>query len=168
MTERVLSMKQRVGNDVTSPEPQQPKDDKTPAVSERIVAAVFGLFFSGIGLAVLVGSLESFGSFHSPPLFFRVVGFLMSMPPLAIGALIIYAAVTGKTPKALAAGSRDRAMRLLDKKLRSPGDAAQATPMGSYSCPCCAAPLGSGADVSPSGDAKCSHCGSWFNVRHGG
>jgi hypothetical protein len=161
-------VKQRIGNGVTLSEPQQPREDYTPGASERIVAAVFGLFFGGIGLAVLVGSLESFGSFQSPPLFFRVVGFLMSLPPLAIGGLMIYAAVTGKAPKALAAGSRERAMRLLDKKLRSAGDAAQATPTGSYICPRCAAPLGSGADVSPSGDAKCSHCGSWFNVRHGG
>jgi DNA-directed RNA polymerase subunit RPC12/RpoP len=33
-----------------------------------------------------------------------------------------------------------------------------------YHCPACGAPLAEGADVSPHGDAKCTHCGSWFNI----
>ncbi len=35
---------------------------------------------------------------------------------------------------------------------------------GNYACPSCGASLTDNADVSPLGDAKCGHCGRWFNV----
>ncbi len=35
---------------------------------------------------------------------------------------------------------------------------------GGYTCHKCGATLTPGADVSPSGDVKCSYCNSWFNI----
>jgi hypothetical protein len=161
-------MYQPTGTTTVPHERQTAMNEKMPSASERIIAGVCGLFFGGIGLGILGGNLESFGEFHSPPLFFRFVGILMSLPPLAIGAMFLFAAITGKAPRALAASSRDRAGRLLGKRHRSQSDQEHATPPGTYTCPRCAAPLNSGTDVSPNGDVKCNHCGSWFNVRHGG
>ncbi|HVE59795.1 MAG TPA: hypothetical protein VNB22_23485 [Pyrinomonadaceae bacterium] len=33
-----------------------------------------------------------------------------------------------------------------------------------YQCKNCGAALGEKADVSPSGDVKCSYCNKWFNI----
>ena len=36
-----------------------------------------------------------------------------------------------------------------------------------YNCDQCGAALGDNADVSPSGDFKCSYCGKWSNIHQG-
>ncbi|MCA8988416.1 MAG: hypothetical protein KDA78_12275, partial [Planctomycetaceae bacterium] len=63
----------------------------------RIIGAVFGLTFGGIGLTLLI-SLWSvpFHSFHSPPMFFRITGSLMSLPFIAIGLGTLYQIIAGK------------------------------------------------------------------------
>ncbi|MFO0899561.1 MAG: hypothetical protein U0836_19205 [Pirellulales bacterium] len=127
----------------------------------RIVGGVFGFTFAGIGLAVLgfmwgfLGG-DAFGGFGGPPLFFRIFASLIALPFVVVGGAALLAAITGKamasTPAGIVQGIATRS---------------NATPTAArYECPQCSSPLADRSDVSPHGDAKCGHCGSWFNV-HG-
>ena len=115
----------------------------------RFIGGVFGLVFAAIGLTVIV-FLWSSGSddFHSPPLFFKIFGSLIAVVFVLVGGTLGVSALRGKS------------------SLVSPAAGAPVTPQpaGGYQCPQCAAPLGPNADVSPSGDVKCSFCGRWFNI----
>lgn len=120
----------------------------------RIIGFVFGFVFFGVGCSVLVFLWsQSFGGFGSPPLFFRIVGSFISLAFVAMGGGICYAAVTGRGPAARLGPGR-----------RLGGSGPAASSGGSYECPQCGAPLSSEADVSPSGDVRCSFCKAWFNV----
>lgn len=142
-----------------------PMENPTPNIGERVLAGAFGTCFGGVGLAVLSMNLFSWGSFHSPPVFFRIFGICMSIPFIAVGGTLVVAAITGKKPKAFGQNLRDRASHLLDQADRASRREATAERRASYACPHCGAPLGDGADISPSGDVKCDHCRAWFNVR---
>lgn len=127
----------------------------------RIVGGVFGVAFGGIGLAVLgfmwgfLGG-DAFGGFGGPPLFFRIFASLIALPFVAIGGAALIAAITGK---AIASTTAGIAQGIATRSSASPAAAC-------YECPQCGSPLADRSDVSPHGDAKCGHCGSWFNV-HG-
>lgn len=115
----------------------------------RLVGAVIGCVFAGIGLTLL-GFLWSqpFGGFHSPPLFFRIFGSLIAIPFAFIGGFTAFKAITVSAERHL------------------PSKRSEMRPSQSYACPHCNAPIGDESDVSPSGDVKCTYCKSWFNIHH--
>ena len=111
----------------------------------RLIAGVFG----AIGLVVIV-SLWTADGLGEPPLFFKLVGTLMA----SIFALVGGAGALGLEPPAPPIGSTRGASRA------GPQGAAQ------LACTNCGAALEEGADVSPSGDVKCTYYQRWFNI-HG-
>ena len=121
----------------------------------RFVAAVFGLVFFGIGLTVL-GSLW-LSADDQPPLVFRLFGSFIAIAFVAMGGAMAFGAIFGKMM--LSPVARVQAMA------KSMGISPAPAGAVSYTCPHCNAPLQNRADVSPSGDAKCTFCNSWFNVR---
>lgn len=143
--------------------PSPPTPPAPPGV--RIVFSLFGFIFAGIGITVIVFLWsEPFDSFHSPPLFFRIFGsfialaFIIFGGAMGIGTLMA-GRKPGQDPAAWAVEARDQ----LRQQAGQPADPVAA---GRYACPRCGAPLADKADVSPMGDARCIHCGSWFNI-HG-
>jgi hypothetical protein len=132
---------------------------QTTPLGGRLIAGVFGLVFLGIGLTVMVSLwAEPFGGFGSPPVVFRLVGSFISLPFVAFGVLMCFAAIAGRVPPTM--GRSSRGGNLVDdgqpQGPSSPG----------YSCPHCGAPLAEGDSISPHGDVKCAHCDCWFNI-HG-
>ncbi|MFK7778896.1 MAG: hypothetical protein QM501_12385 [Gimesia sp.] len=127
------------------------KHHETITKGARIIGAVFGCVFVGIGLLVL-GFLWSqpFNGIHSPPLFFRLFGSLVAIPFVAIGGFSAYASIVGI--------SRPKSNWITSTAI--------STKQGSYTCPKCNAPLSDNIDVSPLGDVKCGYCDSWFNIHH--
>jgi hypothetical protein len=121
-----------------------------------------GFVFAGIGVTVLVFMWgTSFDDFHSPLLFFRIFASFIAIAFVAIGGGIGVSALRGRPP-----GAGAGAVPTITPATGS--RPAAATSAGGYKCPRCAAPLGAGADVSPSGDVKCAFCGQWFNIHRGG
>jgi hypothetical protein len=117
----------------------------------RFVFGVFGFAFLGVGLTVLGFLwLTPFDTFGSPPLIFRIFGSFIAISFVAVGGSAAWSAISGKLTSRMPA---------IAGQLR----AVHAVP-GSYTCPHCAAPLQARADVSPSGDVKCTFCNAWFNV----
>ncbi|HYE17248.1 MAG TPA: hypothetical protein VEA69_02330 [Tepidisphaeraceae bacterium] len=130
--------------------------DGVPAAGRFVVGAV-GFLFAGIGITVLIFLWAApFDEWGSPPLFFRVFGSFIALMFVLVGGTVGLTAVRGKPASP---------MRWLGAK---PPVAEPGPRVGGYSCPHCAAPLGAGADVSPSGDVKCTFCGRWFNVHRQG
>ena len=116
-------------------------------------ARLVGIIPLGIGLSVLGFLwLTPFNEFGSPPLFFRIFGSFIALAFVLVGGGMIAAS-----------------FGLRGVKLPRPGDPGvppappQAGAVG-YQCVHCGATLGENADVSPHGDAKCAHCGRWFNI----
>jgi hypothetical protein len=123
----------------------------------RVIAGVFGFAFAGIGLTVLVFLWGApWDEFGSPPLFFRLVGSFIAVVFVVVGGMSALGAITGGG---------------LKPRINFPGtggpperqSGGPANPSG-YVCPHCGAPLGKGAEVSPSGDVKCTYCSTWFNI----
>ena len=124
--------------------------------AHRVVGAVVGFAFAAIGI-ILIGWLwlQPFGFMH-PPLIFRLFGTMIAIVFVAVGSTAGMAAWKG-------GGVLQDAMR---RRLRqSTGrDARAGETATGYQCPNCGAALGDDADVSPSGDAKCVYCRTWFNI----
>jgi DNA-directed RNA polymerase subunit RPC12/RpoP len=122
----------------------------------RIMLALFFTVFPlGVGLVLLFYLwFGSFGEFGAPPPFFRAMGSLIGLAFVAFGAMLVYGSLKVRGSSLMA----DVARLTHDLPKGVEGQAV-------YDCPRCGAPLAGSADVSPSGDAKCHHCGSWFNVR---
>ena len=119
------------------------------AVIGRLISCVFG----AIGLVVIV-SLWTAEGFNEPPLFFKLVGTLIA----SVFVLVGFAGALGLQPKAPPSGP-----------IRGASPASrQAGRQGAVQLACtnCGAALGEAADVSPSGDVKCTYCQRWFNI-HG-
>ncbi|MBD3676413.1 MAG: hypothetical protein HUJ26_23120 [Planctomycetaceae bacterium] len=129
-------------------------DEQAPMAFRVFFGLFFGLF-GGIGLTVL-GFLwgAPWNEFGSPPLFIRIFGSFIALGFVMFSAFGIYAAITGQVKRA---GSRSR----FSNQSSSASDSAD----DSYHCPSCGAGIGAGEEISPSGDVKCAHCNSWFNVR---
>ena len=129
---------------------RMPKQEIT--IAHRIIPAVFGFAFLGIGLTVIISLWAApFGDFMSPPLFFRVFGSFIALVFVVVGGTIGWLAIFATAPVGVPSTPSDRST-------------GQGHRVANYTCPKCGAPLGDRADVSPSGDAKCTHCGGWFNV----
>ncbi|MFT7679401.1 MAG: hypothetical protein ACI8QC_003402 [Planctomycetota bacterium] len=115
----------------------------------RFVPFVFGL----IGVLVIV-SLWTMEGFGAPPLFFKLFGTLIASVFCLTG---FGAAIHG--PDRLNSGRPGEGRRRGKRNRRSAPSSA-----GGYTCPHCQGGLESGADVSPSGDVKCTFCDRWFNI----
>lgn len=125
---------------------------KNITTGARFVGAVIGCVFAGIGICVISFLwLQPFGSFHSPPLFFRVFGSFVAIPFIAIGSFTAYSSIKAKG--------------ILQKANFERSESVSAKSV-SYTCPKCNAPLSDNIDVSPHGDVKCNYCNSWFNIHH--
>jgi hypothetical protein len=133
------------------------KPHTASAFPKLMLALFFAIFPFGVGLALLVflwsGGHDEFGA---PPLFFRVMGSLIALAFVGFGATLIYGTLAMRGPASFAA----RAASLASQAAK--GASAHSL---ARDCPRCGAPLADAADVSESGDTKCQHCGSWFNVR---
>lgn len=115
------------------------------AIIGRLISGVFG----AIGLVIIV-SLWTAEGFGEPALSFKLVGTLIAQ----IFVLVGVAGALGLQPKAPPIGP------IRGASPRGRPGAAQ------LACTNCGASLGEGADVSPSGDVKCTYCQRWFNI-HG-
>jgi hypothetical protein len=113
------------------------------------VAAVFGFAFALIGVLVFGNLwLEPFGFMHTP-LFFRLFGSVIAL------VFVVFGGTLGTT------AIRNRPLSSVTRRGARSQDAGGAV---GYQCPSCGAGLSDSADVSPSGDAKCAYCRTWFNV----
>ncbi len=118
----------------------------------RFIFGIFGFAFFGIGLTVLGFLwLTPFDRFDSPPIFFRIAGSFIAICFVGFGGTMAWSAISGKLTPAMP--------DVVALSNQSKGSAP-----GSYICPHCGAPLQTRADVSPSGDVKCTFCNAWFNV----
>jgi hypothetical protein len=95
-------------------------------------------------------------------LFFRVFGTFVALPFVFIG-VAGFRASSLSSHEHLIQRAQDRAESLSQASIVPPSSPPPTSSAG-YVCPSCSAPIGTGADVSPHGDVKCSHCGRWFNV----
>lgn len=102
--------------------------------------------FGFIGIIVLVSLWGGSSDFGRPPLVFRLFGSMIAMAFILMGFGM---------PLSLLRKSRGKA-GLLDGTISKP-------PPSQMDCPNCGANLGK-AEVSPSGDVKCSYCNGWFNI----
>jgi hypothetical protein len=130
---------------------------------QAILGIVFGLVFFGIGISVMAFVWTESG-FGAPPLFFRIFATLIAIPFVVVGGMAAYGSI--QVLRGSHAGA-DQIASLLQHSghARTPDDeSATSGSRVSYTCPACGAPLARGAEVSPHGDVKCTHCGGWFNV----
>ncbi|MES2660841.1 MAG: hypothetical protein V4689_19605 [Verrucomicrobiota bacterium] len=111
---------------------------------------LFFSIFGFIGIAVMAFLWGSGDGFGSPPLFFKVFGSF-----IALGFMVMGFGV----PLSLLR-KRKGVVELMEEMIPKP-------PPAQLACPNCGANLGN-ADVSPSGDAKCSYCKGWFNIHRRG
>lgn len=121
---------------------------------------LIGLFPLGVGLLSLcfVWTLPA-------PIFFKLFGSLVS------GFFILHGwtwlTLAGRRSGGAAGHLRDlvEVARSLQSQRSDPPSTAP-PPAKGYQCAQCGAVLDQNADVSPSGDVKCSYCQRWFNI-HG-
>ena len=117
-------------------------------VKPPLFLLLFFSIFGFIGVAVLFFLWFGGDGFGSPPLFFRVFGSFIALGFMAMGFGVPFGAI--KKAKSLAHGEG------------TDGSAEG----GGYQCPNCGANL-KDAEVSPSGDVKCSYCDGWWNIHRG-
>jgi hypothetical protein len=114
---------------------------------------IFFSLFGFIGLTLLIflwfGSMDAMGD---PPLIFKLVGSFISLGFMAMGF--------GMPVTAILAWARGEIPKDDEDEIESDGGSAKAA--SGYRCPHCAAGLGEAAEVSPSGDVKCSYCNKWM------
>ena len=116
----------------------------------RIIPVVMGFIFAGIGLTVLI-ALWSAKGFGAPPLFFKIFGSFIAIAFVTVGTTTAIAVLKG--------GSLAKHLHNLPQQKGMPSHSGQ-----NFNCPSCGAALPSNADISPSGDVKCTYCNSWFNT----
>ena len=126
--------------------PSAPDKGLSMSPLARLAPFVFGLI--GVTVIVFLWS-QPFGEFGSPPLFFRIFGSLIASVFILVGfGGAFFPQTIGRLPRTGAAGHSKAG--------------------GRYQCPNCSAALERGADVSPSGDVRCTYCERWFNVHSPG
>ena len=132
-------------------------DTHTPSAALGLIGRAVPFMFGLIGLTVCVFLWAApFGEWDSPPLFFRVFGTLIASVFMIVG---FGSAIAG--PKMMSG------VRSLAKRGRAQRGGSEPARVG-YECPNCGSSLQSGADVSPSGDVKCTFCDRWFNIHQAG
>ena len=140
------------------------KDVESVPFVARLVAGGFPLGFGIIGVT-FAGFLWS-GSF---PLFFRIFGTLIASMFMLVGFSGAYVGFTGGAglQRAMGGARLQRSTRRSSGGVRAPRPTSPEGQHG-YTCPNCDAALKSKADVSPSGDVRCSYCDRWFNIHRAG
>lgn len=120
---------------------------------------LIGIVPLGIGLTVIV-FLWTASGFGAPPLIFRVFGSFVALGFVITGGAILFGT-------SMLSGANGGIAQLLKRAQNSAKDLDapdSAPPQVGYDCSSCGASLDSDADVSPSGDVKCSYCDRWFNI----
>ena len=112
---------------------------------------LFFSIFGFIGIAMIAFLWGSGDGFGSPPLFFKVFGTFIALGFVLMGF-----------GAPLSALRRVREMEELISSIPQPPPASPPVPE-SLQCPSCGANVGN-AEVSPSGDVKCSYCHGWWNI----
>jgi len=137
------------------------KDVESVPFVARLVAGGVPLVFGAIGVTVAVSLWsEPADAFGAPPLFFRIFGTLIASVFMLVGFSGAYLGFAGRARP-------QRAARRSWGRGRAPRPASPDGQRG-YTCPNCDAALKSKADVSPSGDVRCSYCDRWFNIHRAG
>lgn len=136
-------------------------DNKRPPTrldGAGIVILLFTAMFGVIGVVLLVFLWSPADAFPRPPILFRLVGSCIAGMFMLMGFGIPLSALArlrkGESafpPRPATAGT-------------SAGTDPAAPPAKGYQCPNCGATLGTGQEVSPSGDAKCTYCHRWWNI----
>jgi hypothetical protein len=140
--------------------PSPPRPAAAASPGGRVIGAVFGIAFFGMGLTI-IGFLwgAPFDEFGSPPVVFRIFGSFIALVFVAVGGMVALSALTGRN---LLGSSAAPALDAVNPR------GGQGTAPDGYQCPHCGAPLSSQADVSPLGDVKCAFCDRWFNIHRVG
>jgi DNA-directed RNA polymerase subunit RPC12/RpoP len=129
---------------MTPPPPSSPR----PPVFILVFFSMFG--FIGLTLLVFLWA-QSSREFGAPPLVARLFGSFIAIGFIAVGFGV-------------------PASVLFSRNKQGPqGNGPGATPpakKAGYQCPHCGAGLAKDADVSPSGDIRCSYCQRWWNIHH--
>lgn len=120
----------------------------------RVVPAIFGC----IGVTVLIFLWSS-----DAPLFFRLVGSFIASMFCLIGFGGAFFGVGNLNARDIARIRRGPLASPLVEDDGIDGER-QPGPRLGYECPNCGSSLDRNADVSPSGDAKCTYCDRWFNI----
>ncbi len=132
----------------------KPRRLGAPALVFLLFIAMFGV----IGAGLLIHLWGPGDGFHQPPLIFRFVGSAIAGMFMLIGFGVPISAILrhrqGGPSLDVPVPPRDTASSVPPPPSTSVG----------YRCPHCGAGLGSGQEVSPSGDAKCGYCHRWWNI----
>jgi len=122
------------------------------------------LFISLFGFIGITALIFVWGSssreFGAPPLFFRVFASFIALGFIFVGFGLPLGAIRAR--RALDAQSPDAMSPTPD--LSGSTEETASTPGAGYQCPHCGSRLGKEADVSPSGDVKCTYCAKWWNI----
>ena len=129
----------------------------------RLVGAVFGFGFAGIGLTVIGFMWFDDDGFGSPPVFFKLIASFIALAFIAMGGSIAISAIVGGGMLSRHGQAIEQAMQRARTQSTLPASPS-APPAAGYACPHCGGTLGDKAEVSPMGDTKCAFCGRWFNV----
>ncbi len=121
-----------------------PQPPGRPPLFMLLFMSIFG--FIGITVFIFLWTARGFGA---PPLIFRLFGSFIAIAFMIMGF--------GMPLSILLKGGKSSTPDVF----QHPGRAASKP--GTYDCPSCGANVGN-ADVSPSGDIKCSYCHEWWNV----
>lgn len=125
-----------------------PQPPGRPPLFMLLFMSIFG--FIGITVFIFLWTARGFGA---PPLIFRLFGSFIAIAFMIMGF--------GVPLTHLLKGRGGSGFPQTPEPHH--------TVPGSYDCPSCGANVGD-ADVSPSGDIKCSYCHEWWNIhrRQGG
>lgn len=120
----------------------------------------FGVVPFGIGLTVLFFVWTSdFG-----PLFFRVFASFVALGFVMFGGAFLFGPSMLTRQQGQLASMLKRVQGIAKDQATESESPVTKTPKVGYACASCGAALGSDAEVSPSGDVKCSYCQRWFNI----
>ena len=142
---------------------RNPNQNNMPESVGKFIGGAMGLIFGGVGITVLIFLWSTpFHEFGSPPLFFRVFGSFIALAFVLFGGGAFFATIIGGKI------SIDQSPTMHNESADDRSKPEENRPNGSlnYTCSHCGAPLSSGIEVSPHGDAKCTFCKGWFNI-HG-
>jgi DNA-directed RNA polymerase subunit RPC12/RpoP len=113
----------------------------------------------GIGISVMV-FLWTFSGFGEPPFFFKVFGSFIALGFVLFGGAMLFRPSLMQGHEGRLAAILKRVQATTKQSDPSPTD----EPKVGYDCANCGAALGEDAEVSPSGDVKCTYCKRWFNI----
>lgn len=110
---------------------------------------LFTSIFGFIGIAIIVFLWSGEDGFGGAPLFFKVFGSLIALGFVAMGFGL---------PLSILRRGRE-----VEKPTATGLQPPPPAPPTNLACPNCGANVGQ-AEVSPSGDVKCTYCHGWWNI----